>query len=265
MHAMMELLDVERLKTTIFHPECDGQSERDIQTFKKMITAYINEEQSNWDQHIEVLAYAFNSSVHASTGYTPFEAMTGRQPKLPIDLLYPTVNVDIQDGTSESQVEKLPETQPTMKEKLHKSIGKLKGILKRTGDHIGKSKLIYMERAKLVHDRRIKPDRYEKDDLVLCSHPKIAKGQSKGLAPKYYGPFKIVKCNSNACTYVIQRLNKPKSRLKQVHKNNLKRYFSRGLSSDEENITPTQPTPKPRRQYNKKMDLPRWRIGPQFG
>ena len=118
MHAMMELLDVERLKTTIFHPECDGQSERDIQTFKKMITAYINEEQSNWDQHIEVLAYAFNSSVHASTGYTPFEAMTGRQPKLPIDLLYPTVNLDIQEGTSESQVEKLPETQPTMKEKF---------------------------------------------------------------------------------------------------------------------------------------------------
>ena len=38
-----EKLDIERLKTSIFHPECDGQSERAVQTIKRMIAAYVND------------------------------------------------------------------------------------------------------------------------------------------------------------------------------------------------------------------------------
>ena len=36
-------LDIKRLKTTPFHPQCDGQSERTVQTLKNMIKCYVDE------------------------------------------------------------------------------------------------------------------------------------------------------------------------------------------------------------------------------
>ena len=35
------------------------------------------------------MVFAYNTSVHASTGITPYEAMFGRAPRLPIDLVFP--------------------------------------------------------------------------------------------------------------------------------------------------------------------------------
>jgi hypothetical protein len=54
---MWELFDIKRLKTKPYHPQCEGLSERFIQTLKKMITGYINQEQTNWDHHLNKLAY----------------------------------------------------------------------------------------------------------------------------------------------------------------------------------------------------------------
>ncbi|CAF1078247.1 unnamed protein product [Brachionus calyciflorus] len=41
-------LDIKRLKTTPFHPQCDGQSERTVQTLKNMIKCYVDENQESW-------------------------------------------------------------------------------------------------------------------------------------------------------------------------------------------------------------------------
>ncbi|CAF0831300.1 unnamed protein product [Brachionus calyciflorus] len=68
--------NIRRLKTTPFHPQCDGQSERTIQTIKNMIKAYIDVDQLNWDLCLNQLAFAFNSSVHASTNQTSFEMIS---------------------------------------------------------------------------------------------------------------------------------------------------------------------------------------------
>ena len=57
------------------HPQCDGQREKSVQQIKKMIRAQ--------------LCFAYNTSVHETTGLTPLEVMFGRNPIIPIDLVYP--------------------------------------------------------------------------------------------------------------------------------------------------------------------------------
>jgi len=64
--ALCELWHIELLKTTPYHPQADGQSEKRVQTTKSMITVY-------------------KTGVHCTTKYSSFEAMFGRTPKLPID------------------------------------------------------------------------------------------------------------------------------------------------------------------------------------
>ena len=38
-----------------------------------------------WDQFIDSSVFAYNTSTHESTHYTPFEVMFGRRARLPID------------------------------------------------------------------------------------------------------------------------------------------------------------------------------------
>ena len=57
---------------------------------------------------------------------------------------------------------------------------------------------------------------------MLCDHPRLKKGLSRGLAPKYYGPFEIKKIDSNNVDYLIQRAGVKKGKIYKIHQNRLK-------------------------------------------
>ena len=75
LELLYEKFDIKQLRTTAYHPECDGQSERFVQTIKSMIRCYVDIAQLHWDLHLAKLSFAFNSSVHSSTGFSPHEMM----------------------------------------------------------------------------------------------------------------------------------------------------------------------------------------------
>ena len=81
-------LDIGRLNTTAGHLECDGGSERNVQTIKAMIRAHVLEDQSNWDVGLKELSFAYNTCVHESTRVTPYYAMFGSHPRIPIDIIF---------------------------------------------------------------------------------------------------------------------------------------------------------------------------------
>jgi transposase InsO family protein len=85
---LWELLDVHKLRTTPYHPQCDGLTERFNRTLQPMIAAYLNERKDDWDDKLAALQFAYNTSVHATTNCSPFELVYGRIPKLPIDLIF---------------------------------------------------------------------------------------------------------------------------------------------------------------------------------
>ena len=290
--ATCELLDIRRIKTTPFHPECDGQSERVVQTVKKMITCYVNDNQDNWDEFLPQLTYAYNTSVHDSTKFSPFEMTYGYVAKIPIDLMYPDRNNLMlsknsprpnrtetrtikfcdtveefnlnEESTSNEEFDQLKDMAlaEIVDPKVIAHLDSLKRKLRKSYECLKLNKHTRMVYAKEAHDRQIKRETYHLNDKVLCNHPQVKKGQTMGLSPKYYGPFIIVGTNKNRCDYLIKRLNSPRARTKQVHKNNLKIYYDGGI---EQSIDPNALAPESqpaietlKRSYNKDPKNQRW-------
>ena len=73
------------------------------------------------------------------------------------------------------------------------------------------------------------------------SHPMVKKGLSRGLAPRYYGPFTIVGRYKNGCDYLIKDMAKSHAKAKQIHVNNLKTYFDRGQPEELARTQRTRP------------------------
>ena len=74
-----------------------------------MISSYIDDNQRKWDESLDKLAFAYNTSTHATTKFSPFYLMYGRQPKIPLDLFSHNVSIDLALTTDEyaSNFEKL--------------------------------------------------------------------------------------------------------------------------------------------------------------
>ena len=80
----------------------NGQAENAQRTAGTIIKHFVNFEQDNWDDQLELAEYAMNSSRHASTGLSPFELSLGYTPRSPLDqviesLHSPTSNVPAVD------------------------------------------------------------------------------------------------------------------------------------------------------------------------
>ena len=84
-----KLMDVKLAMSTAFHPQTDGQTERANQTLESILRAFIDQQQTNWDLLLPAAEFAYNNSVNASTGYSPFFLNAGFHPRVPASLLQP--------------------------------------------------------------------------------------------------------------------------------------------------------------------------------
>jgi hypothetical protein len=123
-----------------------------------------------------------------------------------------------------------------------------------------------MDRNKIIYDRNIKKFSYKVGDYVLCDHPRLKSGLSRGLAHKYYGPFVIKGLNPNGVDYYIARVGKKRSKIYHIHQNRLKSYYmcnkntQDALSSEDEKLlcTKCKRDTGEKRRYIKNPQHPRW-------
>ena len=90
--AMCKLLGIEKMRTTPYHPQTNGSAERVHQTLQRMIGKLDPEKRRKWPERVGSVLIAYNATRSQVTGYSPYFLMFGWRPRLPVDLLFPTVN-----------------------------------------------------------------------------------------------------------------------------------------------------------------------------
>jgi hypothetical protein len=56
---------------------------------------------ADWDKHLEFVTFAYNTALHAATGFSPFFLMYGREPNVPLDLVFDSVLATIESTPGE--------------------------------------------------------------------------------------------------------------------------------------------------------------------
>ncbi|XP_018497315.1 uncharacterized protein LOC108865118, partial [Galendromus occidentalis] len=69
--ALLKALDIKHLRTSPYHPQTDGQTERFNAALMQYIRKYVEDDPEHWDKHLQHAAYAYRTSVHSVTGFSP--------------------------------------------------------------------------------------------------------------------------------------------------------------------------------------------------
>ena len=72
MAEVCKLLQIHKTRTTPYHPQSDDLVERFNRTMLAMLSTCAKDNPLDWERHVRKVCMAYNTSVQASTGYTPF-------------------------------------------------------------------------------------------------------------------------------------------------------------------------------------------------
>ena len=86
MNEICKLLRVEKLRTTPYHPQTNGQCERFNRTLMSMLGTLDKEEKAHWPKLLKTLVRCYNATKNRMTGYSPHCLMFGYEPRLPLDV-----------------------------------------------------------------------------------------------------------------------------------------------------------------------------------
>ena len=76
--SLCKLVGTTQNLSTSFHPQTDGQIERVNAILEQYLRGYINYQQDNWTEILTMAKFAYNNTVSATTGITPFFALYGQ-------------------------------------------------------------------------------------------------------------------------------------------------------------------------------------------
>jgi transposase InsO family protein len=76
--SLCKTLQIIYLKTTAYHPQSNGRTERFNRTMAEMLRKYLEQGFSKWEDALGPIAFAYRNSVHSSTNETPNRTVLAR-------------------------------------------------------------------------------------------------------------------------------------------------------------------------------------------
>ena len=177
---LCQLYNISKSRTTPYHPQGNAQCERFNRTMHNLLRPLSNLQKRHWPKHLPELVFAYNCTEHASTGFSPFYLMFGRQPFLPVDLLLNQNLLGCDDWVLH-----------------HRS--RLEGAYR-----LAQTKLQQeLSRSKRRYDQKANPNVFQVGDLVYLR--KHSRGRSKIQDHYFSDIYRVVRrTDSESLVYVIE-------------------------------------------------------------
>jgi len=163
--------NIKQYKTTAYHPQSNGSLERSHHVLTEYLKTQITRE-TEWDEHIPLAMFSYNTSVHESTKYSPFQLIFGRLPRTPAS------NPPLEENTDVTYTQYLTD---------------LFNNLQDTQEDARENLIASKTRSKHYYDRRINPQNFQ-----VGSHVFLLKEPQKGkLSDQYTGPHTVLEILPN--------------------------------------------------------------------
>ena len=88
---LCDLYGVQKLRTSPYHAQTNGQVECMNQTIIQMIGKLEEDKKACWSEHLPELLLAYNATRSTVTRYSPYYLLFGKRPRILVDCLFPTL------------------------------------------------------------------------------------------------------------------------------------------------------------------------------
>ena len=185
-----------------YHPQTDGQTERQMRVLTAGLRAYADKKQKDWSDHLSMMEAFYNSSRHESTGKTPFEM----------------------DGVVWTDAMTLALRSPIMTGVTSQSAEDILTDMKVAWEDARKMLMSKQAKMKEEADRHRRDEQYAVGDKVLLSTRRLNR-KASALSDPYVGPFTITRVSDNGVNVWLDLPKKLYGRLHQpFHVEKVKRF-----------------------------------------
>ena len=198
---LLKKLNIKHLKASPYHPQSNGMLERFHGVLKQMLRKTCDQP-TQWDVWLPFVLFAYRESIHASTGFSPFELMFGRDIRGPLAILKETWVMD----------KKLP---PSIIEFILQTREKFQQT----------SQLVKVQEQRSKQDRKKWYDKKSRDDPLKIGEDVMVllPEESAGAFARWHGPFTILE-RPTPLTYIISTPARGR-KTRTFHRNLLKRFI----------------------------------------
>ncbi len=88
---LCRIAGIRKVRTTPYHLR-GNPVERFNRTLLQMLGTLENKAKAHWKEYVKPLVHVYNCTRNDVTGYSPYELMFGRQPRLPLDIAFGLLN-----------------------------------------------------------------------------------------------------------------------------------------------------------------------------
>ncbi|KAM7307593.1 DDE-type integrase/transposase/recombinase [Ixodes scapularis] len=206
---ILRLSHTSHRRTTAYHPQTNGLTERLNKTIADMISMYVDVEHKTWDEVLPYVTFAYNTAVQETTGVTPFQLVHGRKVTTMLDAMLP--HEPALDGSDDAQVvaQRAEEVRQLARHRIQAQ------------QRVDTGR--YNLRRRDVH--------FQPGDRVWVWTPIRRRGLSEKLLKRYFGPYKVLRRLGDLNYEVMPDGTRTSSRRaprpEVVHVVRLKPYYAR--------------------------------------
>ena len=171
--AVCELLGIEKVNTSGYHPQTDGMVEKFNSTIINMLSKCVEKHGRDWDKQLPYVMLAYRVAVQESTQESPFFLVYGRDPRTPTETALSQPRTPYQVDISDYKTE---------------LVANLSDAWALAHQHIAHAQ----RHQKNQYDKRSRELMWQVGDRAMVHMPGTIRGKAWKFVRAFYGPYRVV-------------------------------------------------------------------------